>query len=88
MVAEADSLDQASVLTEADTACALAAQLAKPDPYGGPPFLHDPDSGDVLCWECMEPISPERQAAKANAAFCVPCQERLEKHPAGRGRSA
>lgn len=71
-------LESAARQVENEQAVALAAQLAAPDPYAGPQ-LFDPETNAVLCWECEEPIPVERLAAKPTAAFCAPCQTRLEK---------
>ncbi|TAN51568.1 MAG: hypothetical protein EPN21_06265 [Methylococcaceae bacterium] len=73
-----DIFDQAAERCEADTALAIARQLAQPALGVGEQRLN-PDTGEVLCFECWEEIPVERLIAVPGANLCVSCLTVLEQ---------
>jgi phage/conjugal plasmid C-4 type zinc finger TraR family protein len=72
-----DDADRAAWLEEQQRERALAARYETPhDPQD-----RDPNTGEVICFDCRGPIPPERLAASPHAVRCIDCQreeDRLE----------
>ena len=76
-----DDMDRAQAREQLDTALAIKAQQGKVVKLNTPKLLAE-DGKTELCWQCHEPIPPERLRHTPEARFCVPCLEALEQRTA------
>lgn len=70
-----DEADTAATLQLLENEYQLMAQRQQARPG---PQLFGPDGVTVLCWECEQPIPPERLEKHPQSTFCVPCLEIIE----------
>jgi RNA polymerase-binding transcription factor DksA len=71
-----DDIDRAQERQLVETERALQSRAATPQATHTQ--LICAESGQVLCWQCLEPIPAERLLREPKAGFCVPCQTATE----------
>jgi len=70
-----DDADYAKINEQRDRDRALARALTRAEQ----PAQQIDETGQVICLDCGDPISPARLAARPDAARCTDCKTALEK---------